>query len=50
MPVQVLRYGKEWHNFMASPQQYKSLKKHTTRPQAEEDEEDEEDELDLKLQ
>ena len=31
---------------MASPQQYKSLKKHVIGPQAEDDEEDEE-ELDL---
>jgi len=27
MCPQVLRYGKEWHHFLARPEQYKSMKK-----------------------
>ena len=42
--MQVLRYGKEWHNFVARPKDYK----HMASREGEDDEED--DEEDLKLQ
>ena len=39
--VQVLRYGKEWHNFMARPDQYKALNKQMAGRPAEGEEEEE---------
>lgn len=39
--MQVLRYGKEWHNFMARPQQYKTLNKQMTNRPAQDEEEEE---------
>ena len=47
MAVQVVHYGREWHQFMAKPELYKSMTKDSADLPADEEDEDSEEELSL---